>query len=93
MTEKGEIAVAGHCPFSDPGELRGVTIFRVRAEETAKLVQDDPTVKPESSRLKSIRGSLVKGCSYPDSPCNNINQKTVGKELKKARRFRERACT
>ena len=45
MTEKGKIAVAGPFPFSDPGELRGVTIFRVGAEETAKLVQDDPSVK------------------------------------------------
>jgi len=45
MTEKGKIAVAGPFPFSDPGELLGVTIFRVGAEETAKLVQDDPSVK------------------------------------------------
>jgi len=45
MTEKGKIAVAGPFPFSDPSELRGVTIFRVGAEETAKLVRDDPTVK------------------------------------------------
>ena len=45
MIEKGKIAVAGPFPLSDPGELRGVTIFCVGAEETAKLVQDDPTVK------------------------------------------------
>jgi uncharacterized protein YciI len=45
MTEREKIAVAGHFPFSDPGELRGVTIFRVGAEETTKLVQDDPCVK------------------------------------------------
>lgn len=45
MIEKGKIAVAGPFPLNDPGELRGVTIFRVGAEETAKLVQDDPTVK------------------------------------------------
>jgi uncharacterized protein YciI len=45
MTGKGKIAVAGPFPLSDPGELRGVTIFRVGAEETANLVQDDPTVK------------------------------------------------
>ena len=29
MTEKGKIAVAGPFPISDPGELRGLTIFRV----------------------------------------------------------------
>ena len=45
MTEKGKIAVAGPFPINDTGELRGVTIFRVGAEETTKLVQDDPTVK------------------------------------------------
>jgi uncharacterized protein YciI len=45
MTEKGKIAVAGPFPLSDPGELRGVTIFRVGVEETAKLVRDDPLVK------------------------------------------------
>jgi hypothetical protein len=35
----------GSFPLSDPGELRGVTIFRAGVEETAKLVRDDPTVK------------------------------------------------
>ena len=45
MIGKGKIAVAGPFPLSDPGELRGVTIFRVGLEETAKLVRDDPTVK------------------------------------------------
>lgn len=45
MIEKGKIAVAGPFPLSDPGELRGVTVFRVGVEETAKLVRDDPTVK------------------------------------------------
>ena len=45
MAAKGKIAIAGHFPFSVPGELRGVTIFRVAAEETGKLIEDDPTVK------------------------------------------------
>src|SRR5216683_764869 len=31
--------------YSDQGELRGVAIFRVGAEQTAKLTQDDPIVK------------------------------------------------
>jgi uncharacterized protein YciI len=44
-TEKEKIAVAGPFPFSDPGELRGIAIYRVGAEETAKLVQNDPVVK------------------------------------------------
>src|SRR5262249_18989719 len=45
MMQEGKIAVAGPFPFGDAGELRGVIIFRVGAEQTAKLVQDDPTVR------------------------------------------------
>ena len=45
MTEKGKVAVAGPFPFGDPGELRGITIYRAGAEETAKIVQDDPIIK------------------------------------------------
>jgi uncharacterized protein YciI len=45
MIEEGKVAVAGPFPLSDPGELRGVTIFRVGVGETARLVRDDPTVK------------------------------------------------
>ena len=39
------MAIAGLFPSSDQGELRGVAIFRVGTEGTAKLTQDDPTVK------------------------------------------------
>jgi uncharacterized protein YciI len=45
MIDQGNIAVAGPFPFSDEGELRAVVIFRVGAEQTAKLTQDDPIVK------------------------------------------------
>jgi uncharacterized protein YciI len=45
MVDSGKIAIAGHFPFADAEDLRGVTIFRVAAEETGKLVQEDPTVK------------------------------------------------
>src|SRR5580658_9144899 len=45
MTDQGNLAIAGPFPFSDQGELRGVAIFRVGAEQTAKLTQDDPIVK------------------------------------------------
>jgi uncharacterized protein YciI len=45
MTDQGNLAVAGLFPRSDPGELRGVEIFRVGAEQTAKLLQNDPSVK------------------------------------------------
>ena len=45
MMEQGNIAVGGIFPLSDPGELRGVEIFRVGPEQTAQLVQGDPLVK------------------------------------------------
>jgi uncharacterized protein YciI len=45
MTDQGNLAIAGPFPFSDQGELEGVAIFRVGAEQTAKLTQDDPFVK------------------------------------------------
>jgi uncharacterized protein len=45
MTDQGNMAVAGLFPFSDQSELRGVAIFRVGTQQTAKLMQDDPTVK------------------------------------------------
>lgn len=45
MSSQGKVAVGGPFPFAVPGELRGVAIFRVSAEQTAKLTADDPTVK------------------------------------------------
>ena len=51
MTDQGNIAIAGHFPHNAEGELRGVAIFRVGTEQTAKLTQDDPAVK--SALLKT----------------------------------------
>jgi uncharacterized protein len=45
MTDQGNLTIAGPFPFSEPGELRGVAIFRVGAEQAARLEQDDPAVK------------------------------------------------
>ena len=45
MIGQRNMAIAGPFPFSDQGELRGVAIFRVEAEQPAKLAQDDPIVK------------------------------------------------
>lgn len=45
MTDQGNLAIAAPFPLSEHGELRGVAIFRVGAEQTAKLAQDDPAVK------------------------------------------------
>jgi len=45
MIDEGNLAIAGPFAPGDPGEMRGVVIFRVGVEQTAKLLQDDPTVK------------------------------------------------
>jgi len=45
ITDQGKLAIAGPFPFSDPGELLGVSIFRVGGEQTAKLLQEDPIIK------------------------------------------------
>ena len=45
MIDQGTLALAALFPFSDQGELRGVAIFRVGTEQTAKLTQHDPAVK------------------------------------------------
>jgi uncharacterized protein YciI len=66
MTEQGKMAIAGPFPFTDPGELRGVAIFRVGAEESTKLAQDDPTIKagllkPEIHPWITGKGVLAPG--------------------------------
>jgi uncharacterized protein YciI len=66
MTEQGNLAIAGPFPLSDPGELRGVTIFRVNEAQTAKLSQEDPAVKagilkPELHPWASGKGVLAAG--------------------------------
>jgi uncharacterized protein YciI len=45
ITEQGKLAIAGPFPLSDPRDPVGVSIFRVGAEETAKLTEEDPIVK------------------------------------------------
>jgi uncharacterized protein len=66
MTDEGNLAVAGPFPFADPGELRGVSIFRGGAEQTATLLKDDPIVKagllkPEMHPWGTGKGVLAAG--------------------------------
>ena len=66
MTEQGSLAIAGPFPLDDQVELRGVEIFRVGVEQTARLVQDDPTVKagllkPEIHPWGTGKGVLAAG--------------------------------
>jgi uncharacterized protein YciI len=66
MIAQGYMAIAGPFPFSDQGELRGVAIFRVGTQQTARLVKDDPTVKagllkPEIHPWITGKGVLAPG--------------------------------
>jgi uncharacterized protein len=66
VTAQGYMAVAGPFALSDQGELRGVAIFRVGAEQTATLLKDDPAVKagllkPELHPWLTGKGVLASG--------------------------------
>ena len=66
MTAEGNLAIAGPFPLSEPGELRGATIFRIGEAQTAKLTQEDPVVKagvlkPELHPWATGKGVLASG--------------------------------
>jgi uncharacterized protein YciI len=68
MTDQGDLAIAGPFPFSDQGELRGIAIFRVGAEQTAKLTQDDPIVKAGLLKAEIHPWSTGKGVLASGQP-------------------------
>jgi uncharacterized protein len=70
MIDQEHMAIAGPFPFSDQSELRGVAIFRVGAEQTAKLTQDDPTVKAGLLKAEIHPWGTGKGVLAWDSRCN-----------------------
>lgn len=64
LVEQGSLAVAG--PPGDEGKLGGIAIYRVGAEQAAKLAQEDPLVKagylkPELHPWITARGVLASG--------------------------------
>jgi uncharacterized protein len=68
MADQGKIAIAGLFPFSDQGELRAVAIFRVGTDRTAKLTQDDPTVKAGLVKAEIHPWGTAKGVLAPGQP-------------------------
>jgi len=68
MIEAGKMALAGPFPFSAPGELRGVAIFRVGTEESQELTQNDPTVKAGLLKAESHPWITAKGVLAPGQP-------------------------
>jgi hypothetical protein len=66
------VAIAGPFAFSDQGELQGVIIFRVGAEQTAKLLQEYPTIKAGLLKTEIHPwGAQAKGCWRRDSRCGD----------------------
>jgi len=68
LYEQGSLAVAG--PLLDEGELKGVFIFRVAADESAKLMAEDPLVKagyirPVLHPWLTAKGVLAAGQPLP----------------------------
>jgi uncharacterized protein YciI len=68
LTDQAKIALAGPFPFDDPGDLRGVVIFRVNSDETAKLVQDDPVIKADLLTSELHPWITGKGVLAPGQP-------------------------
>jgi uncharacterized protein YciI len=70
MTEQGNMAIAGPFPLSTEGDLRGIAIFRVDAEQTANLIKDDPTIKAGLLKAEihpwiTAKGVLASGQAMP----------------------------
>jgi uncharacterized protein len=71
MTSQGKVAIAGPFPFAVPGELRGVAIFRVPADQATKLMQDDAAVKAGILELETHPWITATGVLAPGLPTNN----------------------
>jgi len=62
----GKVAIAGPFPFTDPGELKGVGVYRMSMAEVTRLVSNDPLVKggvlkPELHPWITAKGVLAPG--------------------------------
>jgi len=68
MIAQGKIAVVGRFPLSDPGNLRGVIIYRLALEEAKKLAEDDPAVKAGLLKSEAHPWITGKGVLAPGLP-------------------------
>lgn len=70
MIEDGSLAIAGSFPIDAAGDLQGLAIFRVGAEEAAKLSQQEPAVVAGFVKAESHRWITGKGVLAPGKPMN-----------------------
>jgi len=68
MIAQGKIALVGRFPFSEPGDLRGVVIYRVALEEAKKFAEDDPAVKADLLKPEAHPWITGKGVLAPGLP-------------------------
>jgi len=68
MKAQGYLAVGGLIPLGVPGELRAVNIFRVGSEQTATLLNNDPTVKAGLLKPEIHLWATGKGVLAPGQP-------------------------
>jgi len=68
MFARGTIALAGPFPFSDPGELKGVGIYRASMAETTRLIANDPLMKANILKPELHPWITAKGVLAPGQP-------------------------
>lgn len=68
IIDQGTEAIAGPFPFSGPGELKGVAIYRLSMADTAKLQANDPLVKADILKPELHPWITAKGVLAPGQP-------------------------
>ena len=68
LMSDSKVAIAGPFAMSDPGPLRGVYIFQVGAEETAKLLEKDPAIGAGVVKAEAHPWLTAKGVLAPGQP-------------------------
>jgi uncharacterized protein YciI len=68
MFDRGNVALAGTFPSSDPGELMGVVIYRMGMEEAGRSIASDPLVKADILKPEMHPWITAKGVLAPGQP-------------------------
>jgi uncharacterized protein YciI len=68
MFDRGNVALAGTFPFSDPDELKGVGIYREGIADITKFIASDPLVKADVVKPELHPWITAKGVLAPGQP-------------------------